>query len=56
MMYSDCCGSEPSFMSEDICGECFEWAEFADFEDDVEDENLELTSEELKELMKIYYK
>ena len=32
-MYSDCCGSEPSFLNEDICGNCLEWAEFDDLEE-----------------------
>jgi len=32
-MYSDCCGAEPSFLSEDICGNCLEWAEFDDLEE-----------------------
>ena len=27
-MNSNCCGASPSFMSDDLCGECLEWAEF----------------------------
>lgn len=50
-MYSHCCGAEPSFLSEDRCGDCLEWSEFDELEEDSE----ELTSEELNELMSIYY-
>ena len=55
MEYSKCCGAEPSYLNDELCGECLEHTDFAEFEDYVEDENPELTSEELKELMKIYY-
>ena len=27
-MNSNCCGASPSFMNDDLCGECLEWAEF----------------------------
>jgi len=27
-MYSNCCGAEASYLSDEICGECLEWAEF----------------------------
>jgi hypothetical protein len=27
-MNSECCGASPSFMNENLCGECLEWAEF----------------------------
>jgi hypothetical protein len=27
-MISNCCGSEPSYLSEELCGSCLEWAEF----------------------------
>jgi hypothetical protein len=27
-MWSNCCGAEPSYISEEICGECLEHAEF----------------------------
>ena len=27
-MYSDCCGAEASYLSDDLCGECLEHAEF----------------------------
>jgi len=25
---SNCCGAEPSFLSDELCGNCLEWAEF----------------------------
>ncbi len=25
---SNCCGAEPSFISDELCGDCLEWAEF----------------------------
>ena len=50
-MYSNCCGEEPSYLNDELCGGCQEWASF---EEALEDENPELTSEELRELMKIY--
>ena len=27
-MYSDCCGAEASYLSDYLCGECLEHAEF----------------------------
>ena len=27
-MMSNCCGAEPSFISDEICGDCLEHAEF----------------------------
>jgi len=27
-MYSNCCGSESSYLSDELCGQCLEWAEF----------------------------
>ncbi len=27
-MISNCCGAEPSFLSDELCGDCLEWAEF----------------------------
>ena len=33
-MWSNCCGAEPSYLSDELCGDCLEWAEF-----DEEDEN-----------------
>jgi len=27
-MYSNCCGASPSLISDDLCGDCLEWAEF----------------------------
>jgi len=32
-MWSNCCGAEPSYISEELCGECLEWAEFDEQED-----------------------
>jgi hypothetical protein len=32
-MWSTCCGAEPSYISEELCGECLEWAEFDEDED-----------------------
>ena len=29
---SNCCGAEPSFISDELCGDCLEWAEFDDEE------------------------
>jgi hypothetical protein len=31
-MMSNCCGAEPSFLSDERCGDCLEWAEFDDEE------------------------
>jgi len=27
-MFSNCCGAESSYLSDELCGECLEWAEF----------------------------
>lgn len=27
-MISNCCGAEPSYLSDELCGACLEWAEF----------------------------
>jgi hypothetical protein len=27
-MISNCCGAEPSYLSDERCGDCLEWAEF----------------------------
>ena len=27
-MWSNCCGAEPSYISDELCGDCLEWAEF----------------------------
>jgi len=32
-MWSNCCGAEPSYISEEICSECLEHAEFDEDED-----------------------
>lgn len=29
-LMSSCCGAAPSYLSEDLCGDCLEWAEFYD--------------------------
>lgn len=29
-MFSNCCGAEPSYLSDEICGDCFEHAVFDD--------------------------
>jgi hypothetical protein len=34
-MTSNCCGAEPSYLSDERCGDCLEWAEFD--EEDEED-------------------
>ena len=36
-MWSNCCGSEPSYLSDELCGSCLDHAEFDD--EDEEDEN-----------------
>ena len=33
-MWSNCCGAEPSYLSDDLCGDCLEWAEFNDEDDE----------------------
>ena len=45
-MYSNCCGAEPSYLSDDKCGDCLENAVFEDHEEDEEIEEFELTNEE----------
>ncbi len=47
-MYSNCCGAEPSYLSDEICGQCKDHATFEDHEEDVELEiqEFELTNEE----------
>ena len=27
-MGSNCCGAEPSYVNDELCGDCLEWAEF----------------------------
>lgn len=34
MVVSDCCGEAPSFLSDDLCGGCNEWAEFNNEDDE----------------------
>ena len=33
-MWSNCCGAEPSYFSDELCGSCLEWAEFDEEEDE----------------------
>ena len=33
MSFSNCCGAEASYLSEELCGACLEWAEFDDSEE-----------------------
>ena len=37
-MYSNCCGSEPSYLSDELCGSCLEHAVFYDEDEDEIDE------------------
>ena len=32
-MWSNCCGAEASYLSDELCGACLEWAEFDEMED-----------------------
>ena len=32
-MWSNCCGAEPSYLSEDLCSQCLEHADFDDYTD-----------------------
>ena len=36
-MWSNCCGAPPSWLSESLCGDCQEHAEFYDETEDQED-------------------
>ena len=27
-LVSNCCGAEPSYLNDELCGDCLEWAEF----------------------------
>ena len=33
-MWSNCCGAEQSYLSDDLCGDCLEWAEFNNEDDE----------------------
>jgi|TARA_R110000796_G_scaffold50587_1_gene119467 hypothetical protein len=33
MEYSNCCGAEPSYLSDEICGDCLEHAMFNEIEE-----------------------
>ena len=35
---SNCCGAEPSYLSDEICGDCLEHAEFNDEDSEAEHE------------------
>jgi len=37
MIYSNCCGASPSWLSESLCGDCHEQAEFYTQTEDRED-------------------
>jgi len=32
-MMSNCCGAKPSYLSDELCGYCLEWAEFEEDEE-----------------------
>jgi hypothetical protein len=32
-MYSNCCGAEASYLSDDLCGKCLDHAEFNEIEE-----------------------
>lgn len=32
-MMSNCCGAEPRYLSDELCGSCLEWAEFEEDEE-----------------------
>ena len=32
-MFSNCCGAEPSYLSDELCSDCREWAEFDEDEE-----------------------
>ena len=34
-MMSNCCGAEPSHLSDELCGACLEWAEFDEDENEI---------------------
>jgi len=32
-MYSNCCGAEASYLSDDLCGSCLDHADFSEIEE-----------------------
>ena len=50
-MYSNCCGAEPSRLSDEMCGRCKEWASF---EEEQEEEQSKFESDRQKEFMDNY--
>jgi len=32
-MYSNCCGAEASYLSDDLCGQCLDHADFSEIEE-----------------------
>lgn len=34
MSISNCCGAEASYISDELCGQCLEWAVFTDEDED----------------------
>tara|TARA_R110002073_G_scaffold101208_1_gene230087 strand:+ start:889 stop:1002 length:114 start_codon:yes stop_codon:yes gene_type:complete len=34
-MISNCCGAEASYISDELCGQCLEWAEFNNEEEKI---------------------
>lgn len=33
-MWSNCCGAEPSYLSDELCGDCLEWGQLDDEDED----------------------
>ena len=50
MEWSNCCGAEPSYLSDDKCGECLENAVFE--EQDDEEELIQIPIDEFMEWLK----
>ena len=34
-MFSNCCGAEPSYLNNSLCGQCLEHADFYDYTDEI---------------------
>jgi hypothetical protein len=34
-MYSNCCGAEPSYLSDSLCSQCLEHADFDDYTEEI---------------------
>ena len=65
-MYSNCCGAEPSNLSDEMCSQCKEWASFEEeqeqskFDSDRQKEFMdnyrnEINEKELEDLMSMFY-